>query len=276
MVQPFTVLLRRQEEWSSSVALDLFLGGLGGALFLLSQLWGSPRGALAGIGLVCLGALVLLLHLGKPVRFWRAAFRPRSSWISRGVIAVNCLILFGLLSAAQAIGWLPQAGLAGSIVQVIAALAALVVIIYPGFLLSSSPSIPFWQTPLLPILFLAFSMVSGAGLYLFTRGAGEAPVSVRLVALGLLSLALLLLWVHIEVMRHSGLAARASSALLLRGELSLPFLLGVNAAGLVLPLLLLVAFEGAGASIVAGLLILCGAFLFRYTFLKAGVYGPPV
>ncbi|MBI2954455.1 MAG: polysulfide reductase NrfD, partial [Chloroflexi bacterium] len=82
-------------------------------------------------------------------------------------------------------------------------------------------------------------------------------------------------------MQFSTVAARESVRMLVSGSLAMPFVLGVTAIGLVIPLILtalaLAGWLGSGASTVialAGLLMLVGGFLFRRCMLKAGVYAP--
>ena len=107
MVEKFTMELRGQREWAWLLALYLFLGSLGGCLFLFYWLFELPSVyALVAIALVLLGAVTLLFKLGSPQRAWRACFRPGTSWISRGVLFVCFFVLFGTLAIAPA-SWLP-------------------------------------------------------------------------------------------------------------------------------------------------------------------------
>src|SRR3990172_2392993 len=87
--------VRPQREWGILVINYLFLGGAGAGLFLSSLLFGSTWGEIAGLVALMVATLFLLLDLGRPERFWRAFMRPRTSWISRGSIAITVLVALG-------------------------------------------------------------------------------------------------------------------------------------------------------------------------------------
>ncbi len=281
MAHDFTVELRSQEEWSWLLAIDLFLGGLGGGLFMLAQIFGlGPAVQLLALGLVVVGALVLLMELGHPLRAWRALLRPTSSWISRGVIFVTLFLVFGVLYIAPAFGpfsWLPWDAdtLGGRILGAVAGISAFFVTLYPGFVLSASPSIPFWNSPLLPVLFLAQSLMGASSVIILISSLLASSAAVQeinfLTAL-LVAANFILIAIHLLVMSGSGLAAKEAVRRLSEGPLGWTFAAGVVLAGTVVPLLLVLWVPSA--SVLAGALILIGALLFRYCVLKAGVYVP--
>src|SRR3989338_3302609 len=77
MAHEFNTELTEQEEWGWLLAVDLFLGGMGGGLFLLFLIFNlSPSIAVLSLGLVALGAVVLMVELGRPLRAWRALCKP--------------------------------------------------------------------------------------------------------------------------------------------------------------------------------------------------------
>ncbi len=284
MEMQFALEWRSQTHWSWRVALDLFSGGLGAGLFLISLWAGSPLGAWIAVALVAFAGLVLLSHLGHPTRFWRAFARAKSSWISRGAIYMTLFIILAALAlltggAAQS-PWQALGGL-GKTLAVLAAIAAVLVMVYPGFVLAASPSIPFWNSPLLPVLFAGFSVAGGV---LMLALVGEVPAAVAKTVPGLaltfLGLCLVLLFFHLEIMKRSTAAAQESVQWLMRGRLAGLFLFGVIGVGLVLPAVLL----GIGLAMdapaiwmqVAAVPALVGGLLFRQSLLKAGIYGPPV
>jgi formate-dependent nitrite reductase membrane component NrfD len=280
MTQSFTVELRGQEEWSWLVAIDLFLGGLGGGLFLLFKIFKLPLiMGIVSLALVVLGALVLFAELGRPARAWRVIARPLTSWISRGVIAVSLFIAAGALSVApqlNAFAFLPwgQGTMAGTILGSVAAIAAFFVALYPGFVLSASPSIPSWNSPLLPVLFLFSSLLGATGIALLLSsplGISDGALQpIFYLAALLIAVNLGLVVTHLMTLNRSVEAARESARRLNQGALGWTFKLGVILVGMLLPLSI-IAWLPSGA-IVAGALILIGGLLFRYCILKAGVY----
>ncbi len=280
MAHEFNTELVAQEEWGWLLALDLFLGGMGGGLFLLFLSFNLPASfAVASVILVALGAVVLMIELGHPLRAWRALCRPFSSWISRGVFCVTLFVIFGMLYSAsgfEAFSWLvPEGDTARRTIGVIAALSALLVTLYPGFVLAASPSIPFWNSPFLPLIFTCHSLMVASG-FLFL----VAPLGLDSAKLpGIISLAVILIVANLVLgamylanSKGSNLASREAVRRLNDGSLGWTFRLGVILLGMVGPLLIALWMPSVLA--LAGLLILVGGLLFRYCVLRAGVYVP--
>ncbi len=289
MVDKFTVGFKPQNKWGWLAALDFFLGGTGAGAFLISMYFGINAGMIVGLIAVALGAMALLLDLGRPERFWKALTRVAFSWISRGTIFTAIFLVFGVLYIApefiNGLFWSRETGL-GQAIGLVAALGGIGVIIYTGFLLAHSASIPFWNTPLLPLLFVLFALITGAGaLFMVLPFQGQLSIdikSLQIMNILLLTATFVVLWIYIFNMFYSTLASRESVRLLLRGSLSWPFLVWVNAFGLIMPLAMTILIYAAGAGLsssasvlfVAGALALLGGFYFRYSILKAGVYAP--
>lgn len=280
MAHEFNMELTPQEEWSWLLALDLFFAGLGGALFLLYQVFSlPPLIAVVSLGFVVLGAAVLTVELGRPLRAWRALCKPFSSWISRGVIFVTLFIVFGALYSAPAfdsLSWLaPSGDTARKTIGVIAGISALFVTLYPGFVLAASPSIPFWNSPLLPVLFSLHSLMVASGLVFLLSpwGLERGPLqSISFLGAILIVVNLALGAMYLASSKGSGLAAKEAVRLLNQGSLGWTFRVGVVLVGMIVPLVVVLWIPSAMA--VAGLFILIGGLLFRYCVLKAGVYVP--
>lgn len=280
MAHEFNTELTAQEEWSWLLALDLFFAGLGGGLFLLFQIYDLPPIiALLSLGFVILGALVLMAELGRPLRAWRALCKPFSSWISRGVIFVTLFVVFGALYSApafDALSWLaPGGGTARKAIGVVAGISALFVTLYPGFVLSASPSIPFWNSPLLPLLFSSHSLMVASGLiFLISPLALQGADLQALRSLGqiLIVANFVLVAIYLATLKGSGLAAKEAVRRLNHGPLGWTFNVGAILIGMIVPLVVFLWLPSAIA--LAGLFILIGGLLFRYCVLKAGVYVP--
>lgn len=277
----FNMELRSQREWSWLLVIDLFLGGLGGGLYLVYEFFHLPAFvALLSIGLVMAGGAVLLSELGHPLRAWRAIARPRTSWISRGVLCVTVFVLAGSLSVAPAFtafSWLPwsEESLAGSALGIIAGLCALMIILYPGFILSAPRSIPFWNTPFIPVLFLTHSLMGASGIVLLASPVGALQGSLSAIeslAAVLIVVNLAMISIFLFAMNHGGLSARESVRLINQAPLGRTFRLGVLLVGMIIPLGIVLWLRSAVYAAGAGILI--GGILFRYCVLKAGVYVP--
>ena len=140
----------------------LFLLGLGAPAGLIPATRGLGIAAIGlALGLITLGLFASLLHLGHPARVWRAASQWRSSWLSReGAMALLTYppaLLFGA-------GWVflerigPWIGLFG----VLAALGAAITVYCTGMIYASLRPIREWHQPLVPPVYLAFALMTGA------------------------------------------------------------------------------------------------------------------
>jgi formate-dependent nitrite reductase membrane component NrfD len=219
---------------------------------------------------------------------------PRTSWISIGAICDFIFLTLAGLWAICDLEWgggrpfadLPWAGNSplGMAFQIVAAIAAFIVIIYPGLVLAYSPSIPFWNTTLIPLQFLAFAFASALGLVPIF--AIVNPVSPEFLAdcanleLIVLASALLLFLAHVLQGTYGHMAARVSVKRLLREDLSLPFVWGTLFGGILVPLLLVLNADASNSEaqlmvlILAGALTLPGNWLSKYAIIKAGMYAP--
>jgi len=289
-IDEFLIDVRPQREWGWLVISYLFLGGAGAGLFLVSlyleHLWAGVLGLLV----LLVGTVLLLLDLGRPERFWRAFFRPQTSWISRGCFFITLLFVLGVIELAlqwpglELPAWLSEGTLRTSL-RVAGGGAAVLVMIYTGFVLAPSPAIPFWNSAFFPIIFFAYSLLAGIDILILTSPMLPGP-SLDLMLLErnqnyLVILCLLLVLSHVSVMSSSAVAARESIRLLTRGRWASLFLGGVIGAGLIVPLLLAlpVVWEAQVQTVFAltfilALLRLFGDYLFRFLVMRVGLYDP--
>jgi formate-dependent nitrite reductase membrane component NrfD len=276
----FNMDLRAQQEWSWLLAIWLFLGGTGSGLFLLYLALDLPAfyGALA-LALIVAGGVDLLVELGNPLRAWRTLFRAGTSWLSRGACCVSLFIV----SAALAVG--PRLAITSSFapfhdnlaIQVLgwfAGLCAVVIILYPAFFFrSTSRAVPFWNTSLLPLFFVSYGILGGAGSMLLLTRYARAPSQIETLAVVLIVINAAMIAIHLTDMRRAGGSAAESVRLLNCAPLSWIFWIGVVAVGMVLPLVGILFLRSTLTA--AGAFLLIGGFLFRYCLLKAGVYVAP-
>ena len=276
--------------------------GIGGALFINRLVFGIELGRVLGMSLadllsmivIGIGGVILIADLGKPERVLRALMNPRTSWISIGAICdFVFLILAGLWAicdfewaGARPFGDLPWAGNStlGLAFQTVAAVAAFIVIIYPGLVLAYSPSIPFWNTTLIPLQFLAFAFASALGLVpifaLVSPASSEFLADCANLELIVLGSTLLLFIAHVLQGAYGHMAARVSVNRLVKDDLNLVFIWGTLFAGILVPLLLVLNADASDSQrqllflVAAGFLTLPGNWLSKYAIIKAGVYAP--
>jgi Ni/Fe-hydrogenase subunit HybB-like protein len=167
--------------WGWDVALEMFLGGVAGALLFFSGVKRFDvhvQRVLHRIAVTCLltAGLLLFLDLGAKLHVLRffTSWQPRSvlfwgTWVFAFAVAAS--LLRARLAAAAAGGAL---------------------MLYPGLLLASMTARSAWVGPWIPIEFVALSLGSGAAVVmLIDPGFRDRTVWTRLIALGILAAAFL-------------------------------------------------------------------------------------
>ena len=273
-------------------------------------------GALIAPWPVALGVGILVLDLGRPLAFYNLFLTvqftsPMSvgSWLLTGFI---------FLTLAYAALWLPApfdnllripnrahlrdfsrwTPLAPNTIRrwraILAARGfnlALGVAIYTAILLGAIPSRPFWNTPMVAQLFLFSAMSSGTATVLLVtallgaRHAHGYEEERRLLVSTDVVLIVLEIFILVPFLLHHALSTWSSASsieLILGGEYTLWFWIGVIALGIVLPLLIeayelfpVILKEGAARyslalSAISAVLVLVGGFVLRFVFVYAG------
>ncbi|MFC1817096.1 NrfD/PsrC family molybdoenzyme membrane anchor subunit [Thermodesulfobacteriota bacterium] len=289
----FIVGARQQREWGWLIILDFFAAGTGAGSFFIALILGFLPGMVLGGGLVLLGGLILIADLTRRQPAWRVFARPQSSWVSRGAIGISCLAVLAFIHIVYlAIQPNSRASLGAPwvtgptwmiVLGIVSGVAALFVAAYPGFLLGSMRSIPFWKGAYTPALFLVSSLLSGLGIiYLFPSGWMALPWSLDFLqsfGIGLVVLGLFML-LSLFLVAHPDTTTGESVRLITHGSFRFHFLIGVLGVGLIVPLIIL-SLVSVGAGTVsllplAGVLLLCGLFLLRYIIVRGGIHVSPV
>ena len=273
-----------QTRWGLSEASVFTLECAGAPLVALAAITqaGIPATA-TGVAFVVAAIALLLNHLGRPLRSWRAIANFRHAWISRGSVALTLVVVVGLWHLlVQATADAPGDSATQAVIAVVLLFLGAFIGTYPGFVLSSSPAIPFWNSALLPVLSL-LQGVSAALLLLaaFLAGSGNGLPWVGPAALMTLTALGILLALYVGVMRGRDGAARESANYLLRCHPG-QFAFGACACGIVLPLV--IVFAWVAGSVEMGLMTLtlaavarlAGDVALRHAFLKVGMYEPVV
>jgi formate-dependent nitrite reductase membrane component NrfD len=276
----------RQTEWIDRRGIFLWIafyaGGLGGGLYLVSlyfnSLWGMFISWLI-IAVVKGGAH--LVYLGKPLRFWRIITRPNTSWLARGIIFVFTFIFFTAVQLALSY-WLP--GSAAEIAfKALAGIAALAVMVYTGFVLNTVKSVPFWNSTLLPLLFVLCGVLGGFGLSVIIalNGGNIALSAAETGSRWLLIVNALLIIVYLWAAANREATGKKSVTEQMRGSLAPAFWIGIVLLGIIIPLVIvftsLIMGEISSAFLITGVVCeVIGGLALRYCVLKAGAYKPLV
>ena len=291
---------RTQMEWGfggrrrwrdGALLMALFLGGIGAGQFVVSTwLLDSTTSALVGLLVVGVGKTVAhLVYLGQPTRFYRLFLRPKTSWISRGLIFMVVFVAFGAAYLAPDIGfdWVPwKTGTTFSDgLWLGAILSAFLVMVYDGFVLASCKSITAWNTALMPPLFFTYAVAGGTAMTYLTLIAIKAAIPQRgtltTVDAILLTSMFALLVIYIVNMMTSTATAKASLKKLTTTKVAIAFIGVAIVAGLLVPLSLALYHEVATTETVASVLLatssileLSGDLSVRHSILRAGLHAP--
>jgi len=273
----FVMGFRKQNVWTQWIALAFFFGKIGSGMFILSLFLGTPLIALAGIIIENIGkGGALMIHLGRPERFWRAMTRPSTSWIARTVWAMGIFTVIGIIYLL-----VPAGSAAWEFFRVLALISAVVVAVTDGFVMNDSPAIPLWNTPMVPFLFLLYSLLGGTSVFFFLAHGGWIGVNsllnletleTTLILINLIGVAIYLLSVV-----NATAAARESLWLLIKGPYAKMFFGFVVVIGFLFTLFLSLFIGASGGTAVVGLITLAdliGHFFIFYLLLQVGVYSP--
>ncbi len=277
-----------QTTWGHLVVWYLFLAGAGAGLYLIAigcKLWKNNT-SLAKMAyytsplLVTVGTLFLLLDLGQPLRAALAILRPHSSMISVGTLILALFMTVTFWQAYQAF----RGHTTSTMLDYAGLCLALGTAAYTGLLLGVVKAIPFWNNPLLPILFVVSALSSGLGIILAWNGRtnqtgstpGELLSSLFRLDAGLVAVEAVFITCWLLVAVNGSAASLVSAQFLLSGFLALPFWLVVIGAGVVTPIVLKITgrLASSGGSILCGISLLAGALALRYGVVLAGVWVP--
>jgi formate-dependent nitrite reductase membrane component NrfD len=253
------------------------MGLLGGGLYLVSLYFNTVAGMLIGwLMIVVVKSGLHFAHLGKPSRFWRLFLRAGTSWLARGLLFVVLFAVFGGLQLFLSYSF-PGSGVE-LFFRFCGAVLAILVVAYSGFVMNYVNGIPFWNSALLPLLFVVFGILGGLALLLPVLPAADRGEALRLMPL-LVCASASLLALYLWSATYMGPAARRSVRELIQGGLALYLWGGIGVCGVAVPALatlyMYLASAQPGALLDASALgLLIGVFSLSYCMLKAGVYRP--
>jgi len=270
-------------HWNWIVAIDLFGAGLSAGAFIISAtayFLGRERyetitriGAYIAPFPVIIGILALIYDLERPHLFWKLflTFQPNSvmslgSWL---------LLFFSLFSVAHLYLWLPErfdylkiilairsnkflSRFQGDNLTKMRGLVAgfgipisIGVGIYTGVLLGALNARPFWNNPMLPMLFLISAMMTGSAAICFVgcfikgfRGMSRENINtnkfmIHSIDFTLMVFSMIAVFLFILGLYVSPRSSVAAVHLIMGGEFTLLFWILVVGVGILLPL----AFE---------------------------------
>ena len=243
-------------------------------------------GYAAACGGLAVGAFMLLIDLGRASAVSLLALNPTFTYLTFGfwALVLSIALTFGL----ALIWFVPSMHMHYRAVRVatwFALAASLVVAVYTGLLLSSMPAVPFWSSPLLPVLFTLSALSCGCAIVLACARINDllsvfASVARRVARFDMLALVLeaaAAAALLVMACFHPYDVAASAVAQLLSGSSGVLFLLGFVVVGIVVPLVLesLLVHVRAYAAIVvpiAAACVLVGGCVLRYCIVSVGAH----
>jgi len=260
-----------QQFWDWRAAMNWIFGGVGSGLAIVSvlALWlgavpdrAMPALLFASAALVASGLFFVFLKIGRQMRFWRAASRPNTSWMSREIYAVLVFfpaVLWSLLEPNRA-------------AFTIAALAAAAFLGCQAKILHMARGIPAWRAPLMPWMLGASGLAEGFGaLAIATALLGSAGIAIAAGGIALGAFVNARLWRHYRASaKAEGIPPLARQAI---DDITIPLAL----FGQLVPIVLVLAAwavpaMATGLVALAGAATIAGGALWKYKIVVRASY----
>lgn len=291
--------------WGTIIAAYLFLAGLSAGAFLTSSYAARKYpeavtvrivGRLISPVLMGIGLLLLIVDaeagLKNPLKFiylftnFNSVMTIGTYFISFFMVAAAFIALMEILKKDS-----------NKIVEYVGIIFAVATAIYTGFLIGVIGAVPLWNTAILPILFVVSALSTGIAATMLTSAFFDRKVihhvlSVKKIHLTLLVAEVFLIFTMFLITSSTNESAAKSVSMLVSGEYSTLFWLGLIAIGLILPIVIealeLFNFkklrqspagmevaaggsQGIAATLVTESAVLAGGFILRYLLLAAAV-----
>ena len=267
-------------SWHASYAIYFFvIGILAGLSFLSYGSWITPalrplreKAAYLSLALLAVGGILLIADLSQPLRFLNTlnpaylSFTSPLAWGALNIVAFGIVSVLYILELKKG-----QDSARGKLLAMVAALLALGLPIYTGFDLTVHQSRPVWNTPVMPVLFVALAIASGSAVgSLLSGGNAEAQKVLREYMLWSTAGVGVILVSILGTTSYGGSAQELTFMILTTGTMGTIFV-GVGIlAGTAAPVAMLFLAhlkQQTGGLMIAALLILLGSAALRYALL---------
>jgi formate-dependent nitrite reductase membrane component NrfD len=214
--------------------------------------------------------------------FFTGEFGLFRSWMAVGImlISVATVLLFLVVlrhtTNIKTLNAVVDAGWFG----VLLAAVGVLVTIYSGFLIAAAPGIPFWNTALIPVLWILSASVCALALTELMIHRDDITRFIVRTGSGLKVAELIAVLALVNLAIYGGTtAAKISGWALAYGPLAPAFWGGVVAVGMLIPLVIgLISWRRESKLLLAtaAILALIGALFLRIVVIQAGVFEPVV
>lgn len=288
MVKPYEWMAEYtpQTIWIDGKGIFVWLaevfGALGGGLYLVSLYFNNMEGMfISWIIIVLLKAGFHLAHLGQPLRFWRLALKPGSSWLARGFIFLALFIGFSAIQIA--LSYRVPGTVWEVVFKVLGGITAFLVATYAGFVMKEVKGITLWNSAILPLLFFSFGVLGGLAVMIaIGLFGGKVDMMAAIAAIRLLLVInAFLTTIYLWSVTFLGPGGKRSVKELIQGRIAPILWVGVILCGIVIPIGILLSgyiiVEGSNLLIIVAITcIMIGVFSLNYCLLKGGLYCPLV
>jgi formate-dependent nitrite reductase membrane component NrfD len=266
--------------WSGAYAIYFFVIGISAAMFFFSALsWYRAefqpirmQAFYASFALLAAGGLLLIGDLSQPLRFMNTMNPAYLNFTSPLAWGSLNLMSFGLVSVAYFMTMRKNDEAMSRKLAVLGALLGVCLPIYTGFDLTVHQNRPVWNTPLMPVLFVALSLLSGAAVATFIAKGEKLLVMLRRFMLWSGGAVVAMLVSLLGTTAYGGSASELTFMFMTSGTLGMVFVgLGLL-LGTVAPIAVLLTNYGRQQSgmMAAGALLLVGGMALRYSILIGG------
>lgn len=267
-------------SWHATYAIYFFvIGILAGLSFLSYGSWRTPalrplreKAAYGSIALLAVGGLLLIADLSQPLRFLNIlnpAYLNFTSPLAWGALNI---VAFGVCSVLYILALRKGDEEKGKTLALVTAVLALGLPVYTGYDLTVHQSRPVWNTPIMPVLFVALAIASGSAVGSLIAGANaEAQKVLREYMLWSAGAVAVILISIMGTTNYGGSGSELTFMIMTTGTMGLLFV-GIGfLAGSVAPAVMLYAPMGKsqGVMMISALLILAGSAALRYVILMA-------
>ncbi|MBI9046858.1 MAG: polysulfide reductase NrfD [Anaerolineaceae bacterium] len=275
--------MKTEHKWSWPIAGYLFLGGLGGGSIIISSAsdiffgFGDvfALGSLLTTITLGLGSSLLIFELGRPLQFWRV-FSTQKAIMTFGAWILSLLIATSFMYFSFWPEFSPwhELVILRKILATLNLLLGIGVCAYTGILLGSMRARRFWNSPIVPVLFLVSGVSTGlashsllAGLWPFT-GSNEIVEMLHAllptIDLVMIALEFFIIILYLFMMRFfSDEVSQKVAQSWLSGTKSVAFWGGMVGTGLIIPALLYSLSSNIGL-VLAPILVLIGGLVLRF------------
>lgn len=273
-----TVGFRAQREWINERTIAIFVGTLGSAMYILSLLMKVYIGLLTGWLLavpIKLFVLGIFIVNKRGIRYILSGLKR--SWLSRGSLGILLLGIFGgLLILDLTLDLVEYSITILNVFYILSIFSSSLVLIYDGFIQSSSKSISFWCNGSLPILFVSNALFAA----LLSINSIDPSIELFRASSIYLNIFIILsafsLYTFLSTSWMQDIASKESVNICVKGALALIFWSGVLLF-LIFPLIvvnLLIIIFSVWMLYLCTTSALIGMYLITFVILKAGIFKP--